>query len=207
MSAEHHAPHCGICKVLISVQGHDYPPEANVRKELIDTVRRVIGPIATPDTLHWAPGLPKTRSGKIMSKHTASLVLALPDVRHVLAFVTMLIPCDEVTDWCIYQEFLTLSAVALQMRFQACSLKSCCRLLLTVCKNLRPSLLSFLWRGPCWPSVSGIRHTAQLLPRLSVAVEVLQPCTMLTLQLAKTMAAICLPGIPLQSAIRLTVEC
>ena len=51
-----------------AVQGHDYPPEANVRKELIDTVRRVIGPIATPDCIHWAPGLPKTRSGKIMSE-------------------------------------------------------------------------------------------------------------------------------------------
>lgn len=31
-------------------------------------VRRVIGPIATPDVIHWAPGLPKTRSGKIMRR-------------------------------------------------------------------------------------------------------------------------------------------
>lgn len=62
-------------KIHIALQGHDYPPEANVRKELIDTVRRVIGPIATPDTLHWAPGLPKTRSGKIMSKQRLSAVL------------------------------------------------------------------------------------------------------------------------------------
>jgi len=28
----------------------------------------VIGPIATPDVIHWAPGLPKTRSGKIMRR-------------------------------------------------------------------------------------------------------------------------------------------
>ena len=31
-------------------------------------VRQVIGPIATPDVIHWAPGLPKTRSGKIMRR-------------------------------------------------------------------------------------------------------------------------------------------
>ena len=28
----------------------------------------MIGPIATPDAIHWAPGLPKTRSGKIMRR-------------------------------------------------------------------------------------------------------------------------------------------
>jgi hypothetical protein len=31
-------------------------------------VRKVLGPIATPDHIHWAPGLPKTRSGKIMRR-------------------------------------------------------------------------------------------------------------------------------------------
>jgi len=31
-------------------------------------VREVIGPIATPDVIHWAPALPKTRSGKIMRR-------------------------------------------------------------------------------------------------------------------------------------------
>jgi acetyl-CoA synthetase len=31
-------------------------------------VRREIGPIATPDFIQWAPGLPKTRSGKIMRR-------------------------------------------------------------------------------------------------------------------------------------------
>ena len=43
------------------------PTEA-LRKELIDWVRREIGPIATPDVIQWAPGLPKTRSGKIMRR-------------------------------------------------------------------------------------------------------------------------------------------
>jgi acetyl-CoA synthetase len=38
-------------------------------KELLkNQVRTVIGPIATPDVIHWAPGLPKTRSGKIMRR-------------------------------------------------------------------------------------------------------------------------------------------
>ena len=31
-------------------------------------MRKAIGPIATPDVIHWAPGLPKTRSGKIMRR-------------------------------------------------------------------------------------------------------------------------------------------
>ena len=43
-----------------------YPPDESIRKSLIAAVRKQIGPIATPDTIHWAPGLPKTRSGKIM---------------------------------------------------------------------------------------------------------------------------------------------
>jgi len=39
-----------------------------LRKELVQWVRRQIGPIATPDKLQWADGLPKTRSGKIMRR-------------------------------------------------------------------------------------------------------------------------------------------
>jgi acetyl-CoA synthetase len=39
-----------------------------VRKELIAWVRKEIGPIATPDVIHFAPALPKTRSGKIMRR-------------------------------------------------------------------------------------------------------------------------------------------
>ncbi len=40
----------------------------DLRKELIQFVRKEIGPIATPDLIQWAPGLPKTRSGKIMRR-------------------------------------------------------------------------------------------------------------------------------------------
>ena len=43
------------------------PTEA-LRTELIQHVRKGIGPLAQPDVIHWAPGLPKTRSGKIMRR-------------------------------------------------------------------------------------------------------------------------------------------
>ncbi|WP_085907812.1 acetate--CoA ligase [Kiloniella majae] len=43
-------------------------PSDELRKELVTWVRKEIGPIATPDMLQWAPGLPKTRSGKIMRR-------------------------------------------------------------------------------------------------------------------------------------------
>ena len=43
-------------------------PDEALRKELVAWVRKEIGPIATPDLIQWAPGLPKTRSGKIMRR-------------------------------------------------------------------------------------------------------------------------------------------
>ncbi|MEQ9241698.1 acetate--CoA ligase [Roseovarius indicus] len=43
-------------------------PSEELRKELRDWVRKEIGPIASPDLIQWAPGLPKTRSGKIMRR-------------------------------------------------------------------------------------------------------------------------------------------
>src|SRR5690606_34138620 len=43
-------------------------PNETLRKELVATVRKEIGPIASPDLIQWAPGLPKTRSGKIMRR-------------------------------------------------------------------------------------------------------------------------------------------
>ncbi|KGK83554.1 MULTISPECIES: acetate--CoA ligase [unclassified Pseudomonas] len=43
-------------------------PSDRLRQELQQWVRRQIGPIAVPDTIQWAPGLPKTRSGKIMRR-------------------------------------------------------------------------------------------------------------------------------------------
>ena len=46
----------------------DQEPTESLRKELSDWVRKEIGPIAKPDLIQWAPGLPKTRSGKIMRR-------------------------------------------------------------------------------------------------------------------------------------------
>ncbi len=43
-------------------------PNEELRQELISLVRKEIGPIANPDVIQWAPGLPKTRSGKIMRR-------------------------------------------------------------------------------------------------------------------------------------------
>ena len=43
-------------------------PSDELRKELVQHVRREIGPIASPDAVQFAPGLPKTRSGKIMRR-------------------------------------------------------------------------------------------------------------------------------------------
>jgi len=46
----------------------DTPPSEDLRKALVQWVRREIGPFAAPDVIQWAPGLPKTRSGKIMRR-------------------------------------------------------------------------------------------------------------------------------------------
>jgi acetyl-CoA synthetase len=46
----------------------DALPSDTLRSELREWVRKEIGPIATPDFIQWAPGLPKTRSGKIMRR-------------------------------------------------------------------------------------------------------------------------------------------
>ncbi|WP_010629704.1 acetate--CoA ligase [Halomonas sp. KM-1] len=43
-------------------------PTDELKKELTQWVRKDIGPIASPDVIQWAPGLPKTRSGKIMRR-------------------------------------------------------------------------------------------------------------------------------------------
>ncbi|MDP3415808.1 acetate--CoA ligase [Falsiroseomonas sp.] len=51
----------------VTLKTGEEPSEA-LRKELIAWVRKEIGPIASPDAIQWAPGLPKTRSGKIMRR-------------------------------------------------------------------------------------------------------------------------------------------
>ncbi|MEJ6524389.1 MAG: AMP-binding protein, partial [Opitutales bacterium] len=56
----------GIYAFVTLNSGVEYSEE--LRIELKQQVRTVIGPIATPDQIHWAPALPKTRSGKIMRR-------------------------------------------------------------------------------------------------------------------------------------------
>ena len=56
----------GIYAYVTLMQGEQYTEE--LKKELVSWVRSIIGPIAAPDVIQWAPTLPKTRSGKIMRR-------------------------------------------------------------------------------------------------------------------------------------------
>ena len=56
----------GIYAYVTLMQESEPSPE--LRRELVLHVRKEIGPIASPDEIQWAPGLPKTRSGKIMRR-------------------------------------------------------------------------------------------------------------------------------------------
>ncbi|HVI53652.1 MAG TPA: acetate--CoA ligase [Luteibacter sp.] len=67
----------GIYAYVTLVAGENGSDE--LRKELIAGVRKEIGPIAAPDYLQWAPGLPKTRSGKIMRRILRKIAENQPD--------------------------------------------------------------------------------------------------------------------------------
>src|SRR5690606_19621569 len=56
----------GIYAYVTLMNGEEYTD--TLKKELVTWVRKEIGPIASPDLIQWAPGLPKTRSGKIMRR-------------------------------------------------------------------------------------------------------------------------------------------
>ncbi len=56
----------GIYAYVTLINGVD--PNEELKKELLDMCRQEIGAIAKPDVIQWAPGLPKTRSGKIMRR-------------------------------------------------------------------------------------------------------------------------------------------
>jgi len=76
--AHHHVAEAAVVGMPHAIKGQgiyafvtcnaDIEPDEALRKELIAWVRREIGPIATPDVIQFAPGLPKTRSGKIMRR-------------------------------------------------------------------------------------------------------------------------------------------
>jgi len=67
----------GIYAYVTLKVGQEYTDE--LKKELAKHVRKEIGPIATPDVIHWAPGLPKTRSGKIMRRILRKIAENEPD--------------------------------------------------------------------------------------------------------------------------------
>ncbi len=56
----------GIYAYVTLMEGVE--PNDDLKKEIVATVRKIIGPIASPDAIQWAPALPKTRSGKIMRR-------------------------------------------------------------------------------------------------------------------------------------------
>ena len=56
----------GIYAYITLMKNEEYSDE--LKKELLNWVRKIIGPIATPDKIQWSPSLPKTRSGKIMRR-------------------------------------------------------------------------------------------------------------------------------------------
>ena len=62
----------------VTLKSGEQPSDA-LRKELVAWVRKEIGAIATPDWLQWAPGLPKTRSGKIMRRILRKIAENQPD--------------------------------------------------------------------------------------------------------------------------------
>ncbi|KAG6402845.1 hypothetical protein SASPL_135059 [Salvia splendens] len=66
VGVEHEVKGQGIYAFVTLVEGVPYSDD--LRKSLIMTVRKQIGAFAAPDKIHWAPGLPKTRSGKIMRR-------------------------------------------------------------------------------------------------------------------------------------------
>jgi acetyl-CoA synthetase len=67
----------GIYAYVTLKAGEEYTDE--LKKELVKHVRQQIGPIAAPDVIHWAPGLPKTRSGKIMRRILRKIAEGEPD--------------------------------------------------------------------------------------------------------------------------------
>ncbi|KAI8541210.1 hypothetical protein RHMOL_Rhmol08G0044400 [Rhododendron molle] len=66
VGVEHEIKGQGIYAFVTLVEGVPYSEE--LRKSLVNAVRNQIGAFAAPDTIHWAPALPKTRSGKIMRR-------------------------------------------------------------------------------------------------------------------------------------------
>ena len=83
-------PKCKNFPKVTKIQGIKYPltmvqkqrgekPTGDLERDLKLWVRKQIGPIATPDVIQFAPGLPKTRSGKIMRRILRKIAANEPD--------------------------------------------------------------------------------------------------------------------------------
>lgn len=73
VGVEHEVKGQGIYAFVTLVDGVPYSEE--LKKEFVLIVRKQIGAFAAPDKIHWAPGLPKTRSGKIMRRVLRKIAL------------------------------------------------------------------------------------------------------------------------------------
>jgi acetyl-CoA synthetase len=90
----------GIHAFVVLRQGYEGWDAAQLTGALKEQVRHVIGPIATPDVIRAVPGLPKTRSGKIMRRL----------IRKALEGVTELGDTSTLADPAVMQHFLELGA-------------------------------------------------------------------------------------------------
>lgn len=68
----------GEAIVVFAILKQGYNPSEELKKELIDHLRKTVGPVATPDQIYFVSKLPKTRSGKIMRRVLKALVSDRP---------------------------------------------------------------------------------------------------------------------------------
>jgi acetyl-CoA synthetase len=64
--------------VVFAILRQGYGPSDELKKELTEHLRKIVGPVATPDEIYFVSKLPKTRSGKIMRRVLKALASGLP---------------------------------------------------------------------------------------------------------------------------------
>lgn len=90
--------------VVFVILKEGYKPEDNLKKEIIDTIRKQIGPLATPREIYFVMKLPKTRSGKIMRRILKAI---LQDV-HIGDITTLEDEASVEEVKAIYEEFKSM---------------------------------------------------------------------------------------------------
>lgn len=68
----------GEAIVLFVILKEGYRPSEEIKEEIIDNIRKLIGPIATPREIYFVARLPKTRSGKIMRRILKAIIMDKP---------------------------------------------------------------------------------------------------------------------------------